>query len=215
MENLDSLKLNLAQFESALENGEQAEIESTARALFAEWDKNALESQYYCLTVYNKLLTKFGEFIKNNHMAFTRQNGDLLSHFSNSALAETLIANGENIEQEVFSKYEDKILSKVDVEQIIRLAGCEKADFAKCQNAVLRGKSCTLIKEFYLAYPNKANMRAICQRVKVLSSIKPSKNQPEDRKAIMHFFEEKSRAKFRRECEEYAEKRAEHMYAMR
>jgi len=58
MENLDSLKLKLAQFESALENGEQAEIESTARALFAEWDKNTLESQYYCLNVYNKLLTK-------------------------------------------------------------------------------------------------------------------------------------------------------------
>ena len=215
MKNLDSLKLNLAQFESALENDEQAEIEITARALFAEWDKNTLESQYYCLTVYNKLLTKFGEFIKNNHMAFTRQNGDLLSHFSNSALVEILVANGENIEQEVFVQYEDKILSKVDIEQIIRLASCEKADFAKCQEAVLRGKSCTLIKEFYLAYPNKVNMRAICHRVKVLSETKPAKNQTEDRKEIWAFFQEKNNAKFKRDCEEYAEKRAEHMYARR
>mgnify|MGYP002169931989 CR=1 FL=1 len=124
--------------------------------------------------------------------------------------------NGEfKTSKEYRSAKEDKILSKVDAEQIIRLAGCEKADFAKCQNAVLRGKSCTLIKEFYLAYPNKANMRAICQRVKVLSSIKPSKNQPEDRKAIWAFFQEKNKTKFLHDCEEYAEKRAEYMYARR
>lgn len=215
MENLDSLKLNLAQFESALENGEQAEIESTARALFAEWDKNTIECQYYCLTVYNKLLTKFGEFIKNNHMPFTHNNGDLLLHFSSNALAEILIVNSENIEQEVFAQCEDKILRKADIELIIRLAGCEKSDFAKCQDAVLRGKSCTMIKEFYLAYSNKVDMKAICQRVKVLSSIKPSKNQPEDRKAIWAFFQEKNKTKFLHDCEEYAEKRAEYMYARR
>ena len=215
MENLDSLKLKLAQFESALENGKQAEIESTARALFAEWDKNTLESQYYCLTVYNKLLTKFGKFIKNNHMPFTHNNGDLLLHFSSNALAEILIVNSENIEQEVFAQCEDKILRKADIELIIRLAGCEKADFAKCQNAVLRCKSCTLIKEFYLAYPNKVNMRAICQRVKVLSETKPEKNQTEDRKEILTFFQEKNKTKFLHDCEEYAEKRAEYMYARR
>ena len=109
------------------------------------------------------------EFYLTHKINIDETNKDILLNFPIKDLKNILIKNQDFIADDTLKIFEDKIIQKGGVYDLIEFAGVKGVDFERIQNKILESTNTVALKDFFETYKDKADLNRVYNRVYIIS----------------------------------------------
>ena len=203
--NQDRISKAILAVNHAIEQGEVLSVVTTLQSFFKEWNKDIVVNQFYRMSEYKSVLSEMYKFFIDSDCDINCEVASVLSNLSIESLIKICLEKNDNIDEDALSLLQDHVLENGTENEKLLFAGVEGTDFKKIQDSIIAGNDCVVMKNFYLSYPDKADLGALYARVYRLSENKNSYQN--ERQICLSILKKYKTEKEKREREEYIERK--------
>ena len=169
MEENDVLSMDIKKLQDSIELQDKKSIEKNANEFFNEWNKNDFLNSFYRKSDLDGVMKNLTEFYLTHKINIDETNKDILLNFPIKDLKNILIKNQDFIADDTLKIFEDKIIQKGGVYDLIEFAGVKGVDFERIQNKILESTNTVALKDFFETYKDKADLNRVYNRVYIIS----------------------------------------------
>ena len=169
MEENDVLSMDIKKLQDSIELQDKKSIEKNANEFFNEWNKDDFLNSFYRKSDLDGVIKNLTEFYLTHKINIDETNKDILLNFPIKDLNNILIKNQDFIADDTLKIFEDKIIQKGGVYDLIEFAGVKGVDFEKIQNKILGSTNTVALKDFFERYKDKADLSRVYNRVYIIS----------------------------------------------
>ena len=169
MEENDVLSMDIKKLQDSIELQDKKSIEKNANEFFNEWNKDDFLNSFYRKSDLDGVIKNLTEFYLTYKINIDETNKDILLNFPIKDLKNILIKNQGFIADDTLKIFEDKIIQKGGVYDLIEFAGVKGVDFERIQNKILESTNTVALKDFFETYKDKADLSRVYNRVYIIS----------------------------------------------